>query len=51
LAAGIDVYSFGGALLTRWQMLLKGSLTQKLVRLLKNIDLHIIASEKMLSPK
>jgi two-component system, OmpR family, sensor histidine kinase KdpD len=39
--------SFGGALLTRWQMLLKGSLTQKLVRLLKNIDLHIIASEKM----
>ncbi|MEI1376659.1 sensor histidine kinase KdpD [Nostoc sp. UHCC 0926] len=43
--------SFGGALLTRWQMLLKGSLTQKLVRLLKNIDLHIIASEKMVSPK
>ncbi|MFN6567497.1 universal stress protein [Dendronalium sp. ChiSLP03b] len=38
--------SFGGALLTRWQILLKGSLTQKLVRLLKNIDLHIIASEK-----
>jgi two-component system, OmpR family, sensor histidine kinase KdpD len=36
---------------SRWQMLLKGSLTQKLVRLLKNIDLHIIASEKMLSPK
>ncbi|WP_375497627.1 universal stress protein [uncultured Nostoc sp.] len=36
---------------TRWQMLLKGSLTQKLVRLLKNIDLHIIASEKMISPK
>lgn len=43
--------SFGGALLTRWQMLLKGSLTQKLVRLLKNIDLHIIASEKMVSRK
>ncbi len=43
--------SFGGALLTRWQMLIKGSLTQKLVRLLKNIDLHIIASEKMVSPK
>ncbi len=43
--------SFGGALLTRWQMLLKGSLTQKLVRLLKNIDLHIIASEKIVSPK
>ncbi|MBW4678029.1 MAG: universal stress protein [Desmonostoc geniculatum HA4340-LM1] len=36
---------------SRWQILLKGSLTQKLVRLLKNIDLHIIASEKMLSPK
>ncbi|UKO99846.1 universal stress protein [Nostoc sp. UHCC 0870] len=31
---------------SRWQILLKGSLTQKLVRLLKNIDLHIIASEK-----
>jgi two-component system, OmpR family, sensor histidine kinase KdpD len=31
---------------SRWQMLFKGSLTQKLVRLLKNIDLHIIASEK-----
>ncbi|MEH2193309.1 MAG: universal stress protein [Nostoc sp.] len=36
---------------SRWQMFLKGSLTQKLVRLLKNIDLHIIASEKMVSPK
>ncbi|WP_373526852.1 universal stress protein [Nostoc sp.] len=36
---------------SRWQMLLKGSLTQKLVRLLKNIDLHIISSEKMVSPK
>ncbi|MEH2143352.1 MAG: universal stress protein [Nostoc sp.] len=36
---------------SRWQMLLKGSLTQKLVRLLKNIDLHIIASEKIVSPK
>ncbi|MBD2360478.1 sensor histidine kinase KdpD [Anabaena minutissima FACHB-250] len=32
---------------SRWQILLKGSLTQKLVRLLKNIDLHIIASEKI----
>lgn len=31
---------------SRWQILLKGSLTQKLVRLLKNIDLHIIATEK-----
>ncbi|MEH2167630.1 MAG: universal stress protein [Nostoc sp.] len=36
---------------SRWQMLFKGSLTQKLVRLLKNIDLHIIASEKMVSSK
>jgi two-component system sensor histidine kinase KdpD len=36
---------------SRWQMLLKGSLTQKLVHLLKNIDLHIIASEKIVSPK
>ncbi|MEA5507405.1 universal stress protein [Halotia wernerae UHCC 0503] len=31
---------------SHWQILLKGSLTQKLVRLFKNIDLHIIASEK-----
>ncbi|MEH1850595.1 MAG: universal stress protein [Nostoc sp.] len=36
---------------SRWLMFLKGSLTQRLVRLLKNIDLHIIASEKMVSPK
>ncbi|MEH2347503.1 MAG: universal stress protein [Nostoc sp.] len=36
---------------SRWLMLLKGSLTQKLVRLLKNTDLHIIASEKMVSSK
>jgi two-component system, OmpR family, sensor histidine kinase KdpD len=38
--------SFGGALLTRWKILLRGSLTQQLVQLLKNIDLHIIATEK-----
>ncbi len=31
---------------SRWQILLKGSLTQKLVRLLKNVDLHIIATDK-----
>jgi two-component system sensor histidine kinase KdpD len=31
---------------SRWQILLKGSLTQKLMQLLKNIDLHIIGSEK-----
>lgn len=36
---------------SRWQILLKGSLTQKLVQLLKNIDLHIIASEKTPSSK
>ncbi|QSJ20793.1 sensor histidine kinase KdpD [Nostoc sp. UHCC 0702] len=36
---------------SRWQILLKGSLTQKLVRLLKNIDIHIIASEKTSSSK
>ncbi len=29
-----------------WRMLLRGSLTQKLVRLLRNIDVHIISSEK-----
>lgn len=31
---------------SRWQIFLKGSLTQKLVRLLKNVDLHIISTEK-----
>jgi two-component system, OmpR family, sensor histidine kinase KdpD len=31
---------------SRWQILWKGSLTQTLVRLLKNVDLHIIATEK-----
>ncbi|MBD2436879.1 universal stress protein [Nostoc sp. FACHB-110] len=31
---------------SRWQILFKGSLTQKLVRLLKNIDIHIIASDQ-----
>lgn len=31
---------------SRWKILLKGSLTQKLVRLLKNVDLHIIATDK-----
>ncbi|MBW4686420.1 MAG: universal stress protein [Komarekiella atlantica HA4396-MV6] len=36
---------------SHWQMFLKGSLTQKLVRLLKNIDLHIIATEKISSSK
>ncbi|MBW4646244.1 MAG: universal stress protein [Goleter apudmare HA4340-LM2] len=36
---------------SRWQMFLKGSLTQRLVRLLKNVDLHIIASEKTASSR
>jgi two-component system sensor histidine kinase KdpD len=31
---------------SRWKILFKGSLTQQLVRLLKNIDLHIIATDK-----
>ncbi|PIG91981.1 histidine kinase [Gloeocapsopsis sp. IPPAS B-1203] len=31
---------------SRWKMLLRGSLTQQLVRLLKNIDIHIIGSER-----
>jgi len=31
---------------SRWKILLRGSLTQKLVRLLKNVDLHIIGTEK-----
>lgn len=35
---------------SRWKILLKGSLTQKLVRLLKNIDLHIIATDKKEPP-
>jgi two-component system sensor histidine kinase KdpD len=36
---------------SRWQILFKGSLTQKLVRLVKNVDLHIIASDKKSSSK
>jgi len=31
---------------SRWKILLRGSLTQNLVRLLKHVDLHIIATEK-----
>lgn len=31
---------------SRWKILFEGSLTQKLVRLLKHVDLHIIATEK-----
>ncbi|BAY43099.1 osmosensitive K+ channel histidine kinase sensor subunit [Scytonema sp. HK-05] len=36
----------GASQRTRWQILLKGSLTHKLLRLLKNIDLHIISADK-----
>jgi two-component system sensor histidine kinase KdpD len=31
---------------SRWQLMLRGSLTHKLLRALKNIDVHIIATEK-----
>jgi two-component system, OmpR family, sensor histidine kinase KdpD len=36
----------GASQRSRWQILLKGSLTHKLLRFLKNIDLHIISEEK-----
>lgn len=35
---------------SRWKILFQGSLTQQLMRLLKNIDLHIIATEKIAAP-
>ncbi|KOP27566.1 histidine kinase [Hapalosiphon sp. MRB220] len=35
----------GASQRSRWQILLKGSLTHKLLRLLKNADLHIIATD------
>ncbi len=35
---------------SRWNLLLRGSLTQQLVRLLKDVDLHIIATEKKAAP-
>ncbi|MCW6053121.1 sensor histidine kinase KdpD [Lyngbya sp. CCAP 1446/10] len=35
---------------SRWNLLLRGSLTQKLVRSLKHVDLHIIATEKSGEP-
>jgi two-component system sensor histidine kinase KdpD len=35
---------------SRWKILLKGSLTQKLVRLLRNVDLHIMATDKKEPP-
>lgn len=36
----------GASQRSRWQILLKGSLTHKLLRLLKNVDLHIISADK-----
>ena len=35
---------------SRWKLLFQGSLTQQLVRLLKNVDLHIMATEKKDTP-
>ncbi|PSB50834.1 histidine kinase [filamentous cyanobacterium Phorm 6] len=35
---------------SRWQLLWRGSLTQQLVRSLKNVDLHIIATDKSGAP-
>lgn len=31
----------------RWQILFKGSLTQRILRLLKNVDIHIISTSKI----
>jgi two-component system sensor histidine kinase KdpD len=31
---------------SRWQILLKGSLTQRILRMLKNVDIHIISTGK-----
>jgi two-component system sensor histidine kinase KdpD len=36
----------GASQRSRWQILFKGSLTHKLLQLLKNTDLHIIATDK-----
>lgn len=36
----------GASQRSRWQILFKGSLTHKLLRLLKDVDLHIISTEK-----
>ncbi len=32
---------------SRWQILLKGSLTQRILRMLKNVDIHIISTSKV----
>ncbi|KAF3886431.1 MULTISPECIES: universal stress protein [Nostocales] len=41
----------GASQRSRWQLLFKGSLTHRLLRLLKNIDLHIISEDKSNSSK
>jgi len=38
--------TLGGTLLSQWKLLFRGSLTQQLLHLLKNVDIHIIATEK-----
>lgn len=43
---GITQIVIGASRRSRWEILLKGSLIQKLVGLLTNIDLHIIATGK-----
>jgi two-component system, OmpR family, sensor histidine kinase KdpD len=35
---------------SRWQMFWKGSLTQQILRLLKNVDIHIISTSKSATP-
>ncbi|MBP5975891.1 sensor histidine kinase KdpD [Brasilonema sp. CT11] len=40
----------GASQRSRWQILFKGALTHKLLRLLKNVDLHIISAEKNNTP-
>ncbi len=35
---------------SRWELLIRGALTQQLVRLLKNVDLHIISTDQKAAP-
>ena len=41
----ITQIAIGESQQSRWKLLLRGSLTQQLVRSLKQVDLHIIATE------
>ncbi|WP_026098289.1 universal stress protein [Kamptonema formosum] len=43
---GITNIVLGETRRSRWELLLRGSLAQQLMRLVKHIDLHIIATEK-----